>query len=62
MVQRTGRYGKADPTKPIGPHGLHNWWYRRLAAADIVRAQPRASGCTRPGTLPGSACSTPPGT
>jgi integrase/recombinase XerD len=36
MVQRTGRYGKADPTKPIGPHGLHSWWYRRLAAAGIV--------------------------
>jgi integrase len=36
MVQRTGRYGKADPTKPNGPHGLHNWWYRRLAAAGIV--------------------------
>jgi hypothetical protein len=25
-----------DPTKPIGPHGLHSWWYRRLAAAGIV--------------------------
>jgi hypothetical protein len=36
MVQRTGRYGKADPTKPIGPHGLRSWWYRRLAAAGIV--------------------------
>jgi Integrase core domain len=33
LVQHTGRYGKADPTKPIGPHGLHTWWYRRLTAA-----------------------------
>jgi integrase/recombinase XerC len=25
-----------DPTKPIGGHGIHTWWYRRLAAAGIV--------------------------
>lgn len=36
MAQSTGRYGKIDPTKPMGPHGLHNWWYRRLVAAGIV--------------------------
>jgi integrase len=22
--------------KPMGPHGVHNWWYRRLTAAGIV--------------------------
>jgi site-specific recombinase XerC len=36
MAQSTGRYGKIDPTKPMGPHGVHNWWYRRLVAAGIV--------------------------
>lgn len=36
MARRTGRYGKVDPTKPMGPHGTHEWWYRRLAAAGIV--------------------------
>lgn len=25
-----------DPTKPMGVHGLHMWWYRRLAAAGVV--------------------------
>jgi site-specific recombinase XerD len=25
-----------DPTKPIGVHGLHDWWYRCLATAGIV--------------------------
>jgi integrase len=24
------------PTKPMGIHGMHSWWYRRLAAAGIV--------------------------
>jgi integrase/recombinase XerC len=36
MAQSTGRYGKIDPTKPMGPHGEHNWRYKRLAAAGIV--------------------------
>jgi hypothetical protein len=36
MARSTGRYGKVDPTKPMGPPGAHNWWYRRLAAAGIV--------------------------
>jgi hypothetical protein len=35
-ARSTGRYDKIDPTKPMGPHGAHNWWYRRLAAAGIV--------------------------
>ncbi len=25
-----------DPTKPMGVHGMHSWWYRRLIAAGIV--------------------------
>lgn len=25
-----------DPTKPMGAHGMHSWWYRRLAAAGVV--------------------------
>lgn len=25
-----------DPTKPMGVHGMHSWWYRRLADAGIV--------------------------
>jgi integrase len=25
-----------DPTMPMGIHGMHSWWYRRLAAAGIV--------------------------
>jgi integrase len=25
-----------DPTKPMGIHGMHSWWYRRLADAGIV--------------------------
>jgi integrase len=24
------------PAKPMGDHGLHDWWYRRLEAAGIV--------------------------
>jgi integrase/recombinase XerC len=26
----------SDPTKPMGIHGMHSWWYRRLAYAGIV--------------------------
>jgi site-specific recombinase XerC len=38
MAQTKGNAAKltSDPTKPMGIHGLHTWWYRRLAAADIV--------------------------
>jgi hypothetical protein len=36
MAQSTGRYGKIDPTKPMSPRGVHNWWYRRLVTAEIV--------------------------
>lgn len=25
-----------DPTEPMGGHGIHSWWYRRLSAAGIV--------------------------
>lgn len=25
-----------EPEEPLGEHGLHSWWYRRLAAAGIV--------------------------
>jgi integrase len=25
-----------DPSKPMGIHGMHSWWYRRLADAEIV--------------------------
>jgi integrase/recombinase XerC len=36
MARCIGRYGKVDPTKSMGPNGLHSWWYRRLVAAGIV--------------------------
>jgi hypothetical protein len=25
-----------DPTKAMGVHGLHDWWYRRLQVAGVV--------------------------
>ena len=51
------------PDKPMGAHGLHDWWYRlpRNGRRRRRRARPAASGCTRPATPPASACSTPPG-
>lgn len=31
------RYGTTpDPTKPMGVHGMHSWWYRRLTDAGVV--------------------------
>lgn len=36
MARGTGRYRKVDPTMPMGPSGLHSWWYRCLAAAGVV--------------------------
>ncbi len=36
MARCTGRYRKVEPTKPMGPSGLHSWWYRCLAAGGVV--------------------------
>jgi integrase/recombinase XerC len=39
LMQRrksNGAYATLDPTKPKGAHGMHDWWYRRLAAAGVV--------------------------
>ena len=50
----------SDPTKPMGIHGMHSWWYRRLADAGIVpEGTTSGGGCTRRGTQPASECSTP---
>jgi len=36
LCRRVGRYKKRQPSKPMGVHGLHRWWYARLAAAGLV--------------------------
>lgn len=45
MAGTSGQGGarQPDPTKPLGAHGLHSWWYKRLAEAGIV-AQGTESG------------------
>jgi integrase len=49
------------PDQPIGVHGLHRWWYGCLERASVVaKDQTSGSGCTRRGTPPASASSTPP--
>ena len=35
-VKGNGAAKVTDPSKPMGAHGLHSWWYRRLEAAQIV--------------------------
>jgi integrase len=35
-VKGNGTKLARDPWKPMGIHGMHSWWYRRLAAAGIV--------------------------
>jgi integrase len=35
-MKGNGTRRTADPSKPMGAHGLHSWWYRRLADAGIV--------------------------
>ena len=38
MIGTSGQGGarRPDPTKPLGAHGMHSWWYKRLAEAGIV--------------------------
>lgn len=38
MAGTSGQGGarRPDPTRPMGAHGLHSWWYRRLAEAGLV--------------------------
>jgi integrase/recombinase XerC len=38
MAGTSGQGGarRPDPSRPMGAHGLHSWWYRRLAEAGIV--------------------------
>lgn len=40
LIARPGLIGERlfgwDPTQPLGEHGLHSWWYRRLSAAGVV--------------------------
>jgi len=36
QVKGNGAAKATDPSKPMGPHGLHSWWYRCLEAAQIV--------------------------
>lgn len=40
LTARPGLIGERlfgwTPDEPLGEHGLHSWWYRRLAAAGIV--------------------------
>jgi site-specific recombinase XerC len=34
---KTNRHGTTlDPSKPMGDHGMHSWWYRQLEAAGVV--------------------------
>ncbi len=35
-MKGNGAKTTSDPTKPMGIHGMHSWWYRRLADAGIV--------------------------
>ncbi len=35
-MKGNGTMVTSDPTKPMGIHGMHSWWYRRLATAGIV--------------------------
>jgi integrase len=35
-MKGNGAYTTPDPEKPMGDHGLHSWWYRRLTAAGVV--------------------------
>lgn len=45
LLQRhrgNGASSRAFPDKPMGAHGMHDWWYARLTAAGLV-----ASGTTR---------------
>jgi site-specific recombinase XerC len=35
-MKGNGAMTTADPSKPMGVHGMHSWWYRRLATAGIV--------------------------
>jgi integrase/recombinase XerC len=37
-VKGNGAATTLDPTKPMGVHGMHSWWYRQLAAAGVVPA------------------------
>lgn len=40
LVARPGLIGErifgVDPSHPLGEHGLHSWWYRRLSCAGVV--------------------------
>jgi integrase len=35
-MKGNGAATTADPTRPMGVHGMHSWWYRRLTDAGVV--------------------------
>lgn len=35
-MKGNGTLTTADPSEPMGVHGMHSWWYRRLADAGLV--------------------------
>jgi hypothetical protein len=46
------------PDKPMGDHGLHDWWYGCLARAGVVAPGTTSGERMHNGTPPGNVCST----